>query len=62
MLEHIEKRAVQQGIRELFVLTTQTAHWFQELGFKSSSVDDLPGEKKSLYNFQRNSKVFRKPL
>jgi amino-acid N-acetyltransferase len=62
MLEHIEKRAIQQGIRELFVLTTQTAHWFQELGFKPASVDDLPGEKKSLYNFQRNSKVFRKPL
>jgi len=62
MLEHIEKRAVQQGIRELFVLTTQTAHWFQELGFKTSSVDDLPGEKKSLYNYQRNSKVFRKQL
>jgi amino-acid N-acetyltransferase len=62
MLEHIEKRAIQQGIRELFVLTTQTAHWFQELGFSAANVDELPGEKKSLYNYQRNSKVFRKPL
>ena len=62
MLEHIEKRARQQGIRQLFVLTTQTAHWFQELGFDAASVEDLPGERKELYNYQRNSKVFRKTI
>lgn len=62
MLDHIERRARQQGIRELFVLTTQTAHWFQELGFEAASVDDLPGEKKELYNYQRNSRVFRKRI
>lgn len=62
LLEHIEKRARQQGISELFVLTTQTSHWFQELGFDASSPDALPGERKSLYNYQRNSKVFRKKI
>lgn len=62
LLEHIEKRARQQGITELFVLTTQTSHWFQELGFDASSPDALPGERKSLYNYQRNSKVFRKKI
>lgn len=62
LLEHIEKRARQQGLSELFVLTTQTSHWFQELGFEPSSPDALPGERKSLYNFQRNSKVFRKKI
>lgn len=62
MLEHIERRARQQGIAELFVLTTQTAHWFQELGFAPARVEDLPGERKLLYNYQRNSKVFRKSL
>lgn len=62
LLEHVEKRARQQGLSELFVLTTQTSHWFQELGFESSSPDALPGERKSLYNFQRNSKVFRKKI
>ncbi|MGB1221865.1 MAG: GNAT family N-acetyltransferase, partial [Alcanivoracaceae bacterium] len=62
LLEHIERRARQQGMKELFVLTTQTAHWFQELGFSASDVDVLPGEKKQLYNLQRNSKVFRKPI
>lgn len=62
LLEHIEKRARQQGLSELFVLTTQTSHWFQELGFEASAPDALPGERKSLYNFQRNSKVFRKKI
>lgn len=62
MLEHIEKRARAQGITELFVLTTQTSHWFQELGFAPSTPESLPGERQSLYNFQRNSKVFRKKL
>jgi len=27
-----------------------------------SSVDELPERKKSLYNYQRNSKIFVKPL
>ena len=62
MLDHIERRARQQGIGELFVLTTQTAHWFQELGFEAASVEDLPGEKIELYNYQRNSRVFRKRI
>lgn len=62
MLEHVERRARQQGISDLFVLTTQTAHWFQELGFAPAAVGDLPGERKSLYNYQRNSKVFRKSM
>lgn len=62
LLEHIEKRAHQQGIQQLFVLTTQTAHWFQELGFEQANIDDLPGERKELYNYQRNSRVFRKAI
>jgi len=44
------------------VLTTRTALWFVEHGFKQASVDDLPSERKALYNFQRNSQVFSKTL
>lgn len=62
LLEHLEKRARSQGIHTLYVLSTLTAHWFQEQGFAPIPVDDLPGERKSLYNYQRNSKVFRKQL
>lgn len=62
VLDAIESKARKQGIRELFVLTTQTAHWFLEQGFVGAALDRLPEEKQSLYNFQRNSKVFIKPL
>ncbi len=60
LLEQIEKRARQQGIARLFVLTTRTAHWFRERGFVPATVDDLPDEKRSLYNYQRNSQVYCK--
>jgi amino-acid N-acetyltransferase len=62
LLERIEARARVQGLKHLFVLTTRTAHWFRERGFVPSSVDRLPAARASLYNFQRNSKVFEKAL
>lgn len=58
----IEKHARSQGIQKLFVLTTQTEHWFRERGFQPSTVQSLPGPKLAAYNTQRNSKVFFKPL
>ncbi len=62
MLAMIEKLALARGIQRLFVLTTQTEHWFRERGFETSSVNSLPGPKLAKYNGQRNSKVFVKPL
>ncbi|WP_043753120.1 amino-acid N-acetyltransferase [Imhoffiella purpurea] len=62
LLEHMETRARSKGIGNLFVLTTQTAHWFLERGFQTAGPDALPMEKQALYNFQRNSKVFIKRL
>lgn len=58
LLDAIKADASQKGLDRIFVLTTVTAHWFQEQGFIQSSLDDLPDSKKQLYNFQRNSKVF----
>ena len=58
----IEARARAQGIKTLFVLTTRTAHWFRERGFEPSSVERMPTARASLYNYQRNSKVFEKTL
>ncbi len=62
LLEYVERRAREQGLNNLFVLTTLTAHWFQQQGFEAAGVDALPGARQSLYNWQRNSKVFVKPL
>jgi len=62
LLQTIEQEARRQGLDRVFVLTTQTAHWFIEQGFVEASQDALPGRKKALYNLQRNSKVFFKAL
>ncbi|WP_409524179.1 amino-acid N-acetyltransferase [Nitrincola sp. MINF-07-Sa-05] len=62
LLNTLEEQARDMGLKSLFVLTTRTAHWFVERGFRETSLDELPQEKKALYNFQRNSKVFFKPL
>jgi len=62
ILELIEKQAKKAGLKSLFVLTTKTPHWFVERGFVESDIASLPEKKKSLYNYQRRSKVFVKPL
>ncbi|MEA3410867.1 MAG: amino-acid N-acetyltransferase [Pseudomonadota bacterium] len=62
LLNHIENRAIKLGLERIFVLTTQTAHWFQERGFVRGDTDALPMGKQRLYNYQRKSKVFFKPL
>ncbi len=62
LLERIEERAKAQGLNTLFVLTTRTAHWFRERGFIPSGVERLPAARASLYNYQRNSKIFEKSI
>ena len=55
ILAEIIARASALGVEDLFVLTTQTEHWFKERGFESVSAERLPGAK--LYNHDRNAKV-----
>ncbi|MFU2047658.1 amino-acid N-acetyltransferase [Avibacterium gallinarum] len=62
LLEAIQKRAKEQHIELLFVLTTRTVHWFQERGFYLAQVEDLPVEKREKYNYQRRSKILIKDL
>jgi amino-acid N-acetyltransferase len=62
LLEAVEERARHNGVKRLFVLTTRTAHWFQERGFRKMDLTDLPVERQNLYNYQRKSKVFVKAV
>ncbi|PAS11744.1 amino-acid N-acetyltransferase, partial [Vibrio cholerae] len=57
LLVHSKHQAKQMGIRHLFVLTTHSTHWFREQGFNEVDVEALPMAKKSLYNYQRRSKI-----
>jgi len=62
LLTHIERQATKLKIEKLYALTTQTSHWFIEQGFIESGIEMMPVEKREMYNFQRNSKVFVKTL
>ena len=62
LLDEVEKEAKRQELESLFVLTTQAQHWFLERGFSEASLDSLPMEKQTLYNYQRNSKILVKRL
>lgn len=62
LLARIETEAQAMGMSTLFALSTQTAHWFLEKGFVEVQVADLPAQKQSLYNYQRNSRIFSKPI
>ena len=62
LLKYIERQSRQLGIKQLFVLTTRTAHWFRERGFKAGKLEKLPIKRRELYNYQRNSKVFIKDM
>ncbi len=62
LLAELEREARRQGLDKVFVLTTQTTHWFIEQGFKESAQESLPAQRQSLYNLQRNSRVLFKAL
>jgi len=62
LLKYIERQTKQLGIQQLFVLTTRTAHWFRERGYSPSDIKKLPVKRKSLYNYQRQSKMFAKTI
>ncbi len=62
ILHHLEARASAQGLRKIFALSTQTAHWFREHGYQSVSLSDLPPPRQLSYNQKRNSRILMKPV
>jgi len=62
LMHEIEQRARKLKLASLFVLTTKTAHWFLERGFRTATIGELPQQKQALYNYQRKSLVYRKAL
>jgi amino-acid N-acetyltransferase len=62
LLDYVEAKAAALDIKTLFVLTTQTTHWFREHGFELAKVANLPQARQAQYNPQRNSKILVKEL
>ncbi|MEM8639475.1 MAG: amino-acid N-acetyltransferase [Cyanobacteria bacterium P01_G01_bin.54] len=57
LLKHVAQLSKKHGKQQLLVLTTQTSDWFRERGFVKGEIEALPPNKKSLYNYRRNSQV-----
>lgn len=62
LLDAVVTRAKKSNLKQIFVLTTRTTHWFIERGFAVATPDDLPAARKEMYNWQRRSKVLVKTL
>lgn len=62
LLEHVIHKANTHKLTKLFILSTQTMHWFIERGFKPTEIDKLPKQRKEFYNYKRNSKVLCKTI
>ncbi len=62
LLKMIEQKALSFGLTALFVLTTQSSHWFAERGFESAKLSDLPETKRKIYNQTRQSRILIKKL
>ncbi len=62
LFDFLLKQAQQQGLKKIFVCSTQTTHWFIERGFKLLNIETLPIELKNDYNPSRNSKIMYKKL
>ncbi len=45
------------GVQRVFVLTTQASDWFEQLGFESGRVDDIPASKRERYDYARKSRI-----
>lgn len=62
MLGFTERLAYDKGVRNLFVLSTQSFDWFHERGFQEVTVNELPKSRQEMYDRTRRSKIFHKVL
>jgi len=62
LLDYAQRKARQLHLNKLFVLSTQTSHWFMERGFLTIDASELPEPFKAFYQPGRNSKVFFKGI
>ncbi|WP_407426548.1 amino-acid N-acetyltransferase [Treponema sp.] len=62
MIEYLIEKAKTISIESVFILTTQTADWFEKQGFLPDRIDSLPDKRREKWSPQRGSKLFRLKL
>ena len=68
IVSYLLEKAERGGMRRVFVLTTRTTDWFEQLGFVETGLESLPAQKRESYDRARKSRIFaldlkdRKPI
>ena len=62
MISFLINKAKKNNAKSVFVLTTQTADWFEQLGFRLADISTLPQKRKEIWSPNRGSKVLRLQL
>jgi len=58
LVMYLIEQARERGYRRIFALTTQTADWFEKLGFRQGTLEEISEKKRTAYNTSRNSKIY----
>lgn len=59
LMDNLIEQAMEGQATSIFILTTQTADWFEQLGFEEDSIESLPEARRKLWTPRRGSKVYR---
>ena len=59
LMDNLIEQAIQADAASIFIMTTQTADWFERLGFEESDLSTIPEERRKLWDARRGSKVYR---
>ena len=57
LMELLIERGKAAGFSALFVLTTQTADWFERFGFESAEIDLMPAKRREKWTQKRGSRL-----
>lgn len=59
LMDNLIEQAMEGQATSIFIMTTQTADWFEQLGFEEDSIVSLPEARRKLWTPRRGSKVYR---
>ena len=59
LIDNLIEQADAAEAVSVFIMTTQSADWFETLGFEEDTIDTIPAERQKLWSPERGSKVYR---
>lgn len=57
LINYLIESSGKNNLLRIFILTTRTSDWFENIGFRPGVHSDLPKEKQENYNYDRNSNI-----